>query len=163
MILFFLRRNFFNKHSNNQQPVQQFRFQKYVPPNNTNKNNDNLNHQNPSNNSSNCFNNSIQNLNSNDDYSVANQSVNINENENLPQTIVNNNNNNQNNQKNNINKNGTSINTSFSLKRKAEQFTCSICSIEVSSNEVLQSHMNGQKHAKRLRQLAVNTNFKQIF
>ena len=74
------------------------------------------------------------------------------ENINLPQAVVNSNDNCQ----NNINKNTNGANSASSLKRKAEQFTCSICSIEVSSFEVLQSHMNGQKHAKRLRQLAVN-------
>ena len=44
-------------------------------------------------------------------------------------------------------------------KRKAESlFTCTICSIEVGSQDVLTSHMNGQKHAKRLRQINVTTN-----
>jgi len=43
-------------------------------------------------------------------------------------------------------------------KRKAESlFTCTICSIEVGSQDVLTSHMNGQKHAKRLRQINVTT------
>ena len=40
-------------------------------------------------------------------------------------------------------------------KRKAEPYTCTVCCIEVTSQDVLQSHMNGQKHAKKLRQLAV--------
>ena len=57
-----------------------------------------------------------------------------------------------NSQMNNNNNNG------FNKKRKAEStFTCTICSIEVGSQDVLTSHMNGQKHAKRLRQIAVTT------
>ena len=38
---------------------------------------------------------------------------------------------------------------------KAESFFCAICSIKANSNEVLQSHLQGTKHAKKLRQLEV--------
>lgn len=58
----------------------------------------------------------------------------------------------------NFNMNNVPINSNNGLnkKRKAESsFTCTICSIEVGSQDVLTSHMNGQKHAKRLRQIAV--------
>lgn len=63
------------------------------------------------------------------------------------------------NNNNNMNMNMLNLNNNNGIipmnkKRKADPFTCAICSIEVSSQDVLQSHMNGQKHAKRLRQIA---------
>jgi hypothetical protein len=64
-----------------------------------------------------------------------------------------NNNNNTNMNLLNINNNNNGI-IPINKKRKAEPFTCTICSIEVGSQDVLQSHINGQKHAKRLRQIA---------
>lgn len=57
------------------------------------------------------------------------------------------------------NSNNNFGNKKFNNKRKADSsFTCTICSIEVGSQDVLTSHMNGQKHAKRLRQINVTTN-----
>ncbi len=57
------------------------------------------------------------------------------------------------------NSNNNFANKKFNNKRKADSsFTCTICSIEVGSQDVLTSHMNGQKHAKRLRQINVTTN-----
>ena len=57
------------------------------------------------------------------------------------------------------NSNNNFGNKKFNNKRKADSsFTCTICSIEVGSQDVLTSHMNGQKHAKRLRQINVTSN-----
>lgn len=64
-----------------------------------------------------------------------------------------NNNYNGNNMGNN-NNNHNNNNNNKPSKRKAETYTCTVCSIEVSSQDVLQSHINGQKHAKKLRQIA---------
>ncbi len=40
-------------------------------------------------------------------------------------------------------------------KRKAETYSCDVCAIEVTSQDVLLSHIKGQKHAKKLRQISV--------
>ena len=54
--------------------------------------------------------------------------------------------------------NSSNYNNNKPSKRKAETYSCTVCAIEVTSQDVLQSHMNGQKHAKKLRQIAVSTN-----
>lgn len=59
---------------------------------------------------------------------------------------------------NNGNANGNGNGGNKPAKRKAETFACTVCAIEVSSPDVLQSHMNGQKHAKKLRQIAGDGN-----
>jgi hypothetical protein len=54
----------------------------------------------------------------------------------------------------NVNNNNNNMYGNKPAKRKAETYSCTVCAIEVSSPDVLQSHMNGQKHAKKLRQIA---------
>ena len=41
-------------------------------------------------------------------------------------------------------------------KPKTDTYTCTVCALKVSSADVLQSHINGQKHAKTLRQIDVS-------
>ncbi len=41
------------------------------------------------------------------------------------------------------------------VKRKSEALTCDTCKIEVNSINMWNSHLKGQKHAKKIRQLSV--------
>ena len=88
---------------------------------------------------------------------VNNMSI-LNNMNNMKNNMNNMNNMNMNNYNNNGNGNGNGNynNNKKPSKRKAETYTCTVCAIEVSSQDVLQSHMNGQKHAKKLRQIAVS-------
>ena len=45
------------------------------------------------------------------------------------------------------------------IKRKPEIYNCETCGIELNSLEMWNSHLKGQKHAKKVRQIAVCHSF----